>query len=195
MENKNAKSRLLLSSPELLPRYFHVFLQLPDCILQGCSCIIDLIDDKYVFTDQVGHFEGGKVKPLSPSDFSTRLLHRPIFTKVLVEREPNSLYRDICRSWAFDERTSKPLRGESCDWGLRQLPQDSCRNVATPADGNHEVGLKVIEYAVCGCLTELVNLSGLSDALWGSGAVTALGLAVYLVIRDVHFLHHLIGMS
>ena len=148
MENKNAESRLLLSSPELLPRHFHVFLQLPDSIFQGGSCIIDLIDDQYVFADQIGHFEGGKVKPLSPSDFGTRLLHRPIFTKVLVEREPNSLYRDICRSWAFDEGSNKLLRGESCDWGLRQLPQDSCRNVAASADGDHEVGLTGVDFRV-----------------------------------------------
>lgn len=195
MENKDAKSRLLLSSPELLPRCLHVFFQLLDSVLQGGPCVIDLIDDQDVFADQIGHFEGGKVKPLSPSDFGTRLLHRPIFTKILVEGEPNSLYRDIRRSWAFDEGTSTPMREESCNGGLRQLPQDACRNVAAPADGDYEIGLEVIEYAVCGCLTKLVNLSGLLNALLGSGAEAALGLAAYLVVCNVYFLHHLIGTS
>ena len=100
------------------------------------------------------------------------------------------MYGDIRRPWAFNEGTVDPL-GESCDWGLTSLPQNSCRNVAAPADGDHEIGFKVIEYAVRECLTELVNLSGLLNALLGSGAVAAWGLATYLVVRNVHFLHHL----
>lgn len=145
MQHKDAELRLgvLALEAQLLPGGLDVLLQLLDGVLEGGSGVVDLVDDEDLLAYEVLHLaEAGQVEPLGAGDLLARLLHDAI-AEGLVERQANSLDRDVGAAGLLEEGS-----------------QDAGGHITTAADGDHEVGLEVVEDVRGGLLAELVDLEG-----------------------------------
>lgn len=143
VQHKDAELRLgvLALEAQLLPGGLDVLLQLLDGVLEGGSGVVDLVDDEDLLAYEVLHLaEAGQVEPLGAGDLLARLLHDAI-AEGLVERQANSLDRDVGAAGLLEEGS-----------------QDAGGHVTTAADGDHEVGLEVVEDVRGGLLAELVDL-------------------------------------
>ena len=142
MEDENAELGLLAA--KLLTGKLNILLELLDSVLESGAGVVNLVDDKDALSDEVAHLaQRAQVKPLGASDFGTGLLDLLVVTggKALVERETNSLDGDVGATGLLEER-----------------PENSGGNIATTADGDHELGLHGLE-KLGGCLlAELVYL-------------------------------------
>jgi len=64
----------LLRSALLLSGRLDILLQFFDCVLEGLPTIIDLVNYRYALANQIGHLEGGQIKPLCSCDLCARSL-------------------------------------------------------------------------------------------------------------------------
>jgi hypothetical protein len=78
---------------------------------------------------------------LCPCDLGARDLNLSVGTERLVQRKANSLDGDVGVAGLLEERS-----------------EDASGNVATTADGDHEVRLALLEDARTGLLAHLVHL-------------------------------------
>lgn len=149
MQHKDAKLGLgvLALEAQLLPGGLDVLLQLLDGVLEGGAGVVDLVDDEDLLAYEVLHLaEAGQVQPLGACDLLARLLDDAVAVGAaegLVEGEADGLDGDVGAPWLLEEG-----------------PQDAGGHVAAAADGDHEVGLEVVEDVGGGLLAELVDLGG-----------------------------------
>lgn len=147
MQHKDAELGLgvLALEPELLPGGLDVLLQLLDGVLEGGAGVVDLVDDEDLLAYEVLHLaEAGQVEPLGAGDLLPGLLDDAVgAAEGLVERQADGLDGDVGAARLFEEG-----------------PQDARGHVAPAADGDHEVGLEVVEDVGGGLLAELVDLEG-----------------------------------
>ena len=169
MQHKDAELRLgvLALEAQLLPGGLDVLLQLLDGVLEGGAGVVDLVDNEDLLADEVLHLaEAGQVQPLGAGDLLSRLLDDAV-AECLVEREANGLNGDV----------GAP--------GLLEEGAQNARGHVTPAaDGNHEVGLEVVEDVRSGLLAEFVDLErrrGKSQKCASCGNARALMLMRMLV--------------
>lgn len=102
VQYKDAEACLLALTPQLLLCLDDVLFELLDSILEGRSCIVDLIDNEDILANQVRHLKRGEVEPLCAGDLGTRLLDG-IGTERLVERETDGLDGNVGRSGPLQE--------------------------------------------------------------------------------------------
>jgi hypothetical protein len=145
VEHEDRELRGLGTPASLLCRLGDILLQLLDGVLEGSPGVVDLVHDQNVLADQVGHLETAKVQPLCPGNLGARLLDLGVGTERLVQRKANSLDGNVRAAGGLEER-SENARGD----------------VATTADGDHEVRLALIENARAGLLAQLVHLWNIS---------------------------------
>lgn len=147
VQHKDAKLRLgvLALEPQLLPGGLDVLLQLLDGVLEGGAGVVDLIDDEDLLSYEVLHLaEAGQVEPLGAGDLLAGLLDDAVgAAEGLVERQADGLDGDVGAARLLEEG-----------------PQDARGHVAPAADGDHEMGLEVVEDVGGGLLAELVDLEG-----------------------------------
>lgn len=147
VQHKDAKLRLgvLALEPQLLPGGLDVLLQLLDGVLEGGAGVVDLVDDEDLLAYEVLHLaEAGQVEPLGAGDLLAGLLDDAVrAAEGLVERQADGLDGDVGAPGLLEEG-----------------PQDARGHVAPAADGDHEVGLEVVEDVGGGLLAELVDLEG-----------------------------------
>lgn len=147
MQHKDAELCLgvLALEPQLLPGGLDVLLQLLDGVLEGGAGVVDLVDDEDLLAYEVLHLaEAGQVEPLGAGDRLPRLLDDAVAAaEGLVERQADGLDGDVGAARLLEEG-----------------PQDAGGHVAPAADGDHEVGLEVVEDVGGGLLAELVDLEG-----------------------------------
>jgi len=106
MNHEDTESSLLVLATASLCRTCNVLFQFFHRILQGCSCIVHLIDNKHVLPDQVRHLQTRQVEPLRSSDFCAWLLDRAIFgAEGLVKGEADGLDGNIGRIGLLQEGT------------------------------------------------------------------------------------------
>ena len=143
MQHEDAELCLgvLALESQLLPGGLNVLLQLLDGVLEGGAGVIDLVDDEDLLAYEVLHLaEAGQVEPLGAGDLLPRLLDDAV-AEGLVEREADGLDGDVGAAGLLEEGA-----------------QDAGGHVAPAADGDHEVGLEVVEDVGGGLLAELVDL-------------------------------------
>lgn len=141
VENKDAELSLGSIGAEPLASLLDILLQLLDGILEGRPGIVDLVHDQDTLADEVLHLaQGGEIEPLSTGDLGADLLDLAV-AEGLVQREADGLDGDVGRSGLLEERA-----------------QDTSRDVATTADGDHELRLELLEDLGSGLLAELVDL-------------------------------------
>lgn len=135
---------VLALEAELLPGGLDVLLELLDGVLEGGAGVVDLVDDEDLLAYEVLHLaEAGEVEPLGAGDLLPRLLDDAVAPQGLVEREADGLDGDVGAPGLLEERA-----------------QDAGGHVAPAADGDHQVGLEVVEDVGGGLLAELVDLEG-----------------------------------
>lgn len=131
----------LLAFAEGLTGSLNILLELLDGVLEGGAGVINLIDDEDALADKVLHgTKGSKVEPLGAGNLGTGLLN-DIVTERLVERETDGLDGDVGRAGALKERAD-----------------DAGRNVATTANGDHELGVEGLEDLRSDLLAHVVHL-------------------------------------
>lgn len=143
MQHKDAELGLgvLALEAQLLPGGLDVLLQLLDGVLEGGSGVVDLVDDEDLLAYEVLHLaEAGQVEPLGTGDLLAGFLHDAV-AEGLVERQADGLDGDVGAAGLLEEGA-----------------QDAGGHVAPAADGDHEVGLEVVEDVRGGLLAELVDL-------------------------------------
>lgn len=90
---------------------------------------------------------------------------------MLVEGETDGLDGDVGAAGLLEEG-SRVVTLASCIFGVQGtrggLPQNARRDVASTANGDHEVGLELIEDLLGRLLTELVDLFGENLLVWYS---------------------------
>jgi hypothetical protein len=143
VEDKDAKlglgSRSALA--HALTSNLNILLKLLNSVLEGCSGIVDLVNDKDSLSDEVLHLaESGQVEPLCSGDLCARGLDL-IVAERLVERETDGLDGDVGRAGLLEERS-----------------EDSSGNVTTATDGDQKLRLEVGEKLLSGLLAHLVHL-------------------------------------
>ena len=97
MEDEDAETGRLLRA-RLLGCGLYVFFKLPYSVLKCRSGIIHFVHDQNALANQTGHFEGGKVKPLSASDFGTGRFDWIGWIRgwqLLIERKTDSLNGNV----------------------------------------------------------------------------------------------------
>lgn len=141
MEDEDRELGGLGTPARLLCGLGDVLLQLLHGVLEGGPGVVDLVNDQDVLADQVGHLEAAQIQPLGPCDFGAGLLDLGVGTERLVQREANSLDRDVRAAGGLEERS-----------------EDARRDVATTANGDHEVRLALVENARAGLFAQLVHL-------------------------------------
>ena len=167
MQHKYKEVGFLSFPAKLLLGLLNVLLQLAYCILQGCPSVVNLINDKDVLANQVGHLERAQVQPLCSGDLGARDLLRVTATEILVKRQADSLDGDIGVAGALQER---PVEARSLDlmfsWQNRggnpmvayYIPKNAGRNIATTADSNHQIGVEILQDGVCRLLAKFMHL-------------------------------------
>jgi hypothetical protein len=95
VQNKNEEVGLLSLATKLLLSELNILLELADSVLQGCAGIIDLIDDKNVLANQVGHLQRAHVQPLRAGDLGTGDLLGVSAAQILVKGKADSLDGDV----------------------------------------------------------------------------------------------------
>lgn len=103
MQNKNKKPRRLALAPKLLLRRLDILLQLANRILQCGPCIIDLIDNQDIFSNEIGHLERAQVQPLRARDFGAGDFLWVAAAEVFVEGEADGLDGDVWLAGTFEE--------------------------------------------------------------------------------------------
>lgn len=141
MENKDAKLSLGGIRSEPLAGLLDVLLQLLDGILERRPGVVDLVHDQDALADEVLHLaQGGEIEPLGAGDLCANLLDLAVAER-LVQREADGLDGDVGGSGLLEERA-----------------QDTRRDVAAAADGDHELRLEILEDFGSGLLAQLVDL-------------------------------------
>lgn len=141
MENKDAKLGLGGIRADLLAGLLDILLQLLDGVLERRPGVVDLVHDQDALADEVSHLaQGREIEPLGAGDLCANLLDLAVAER-LVQREADGLDGDVGRSGLLEERA-----------------QDSRRDVAAAADGDHELRLEVLEDLGSGLLAQLVDL-------------------------------------
>lgn len=131
----------LLTLAERLTGSLDILLELLDGVLEGGAGVINLVNDEDTLADKVLHgTKGSEVEPLSAGNLSTGLLNN-IVAERLVERETNGLDRNVGVAGALEERA-----------------QDTGGNVATTANGDHELGVEGLEDLGSDLLAQVVHL-------------------------------------
>lgn len=184
VQHKDAKLCLcvLALEAELLAGGLDVLLELLDGVLEGGAGVVDLVDDEDLLADEVLHLaEAGQVEPLGAGDLLAGLLDDGV-AQGLVERQADGLDGDVGAAGLLEERA-----------------QDAGGHVAAAADGDHEVGLEVVEDVGGGLLTELVDLEvggGTGVRNMGFlGCVLVLAASAVLVLDGVCLLGRWPGRS
>jgi len=119
----------------------NVLLELLDGVLEGCSGVVDLINNEDSLSDEVLHLaESGQVEPLCSGDLGTGGLDF-IVAKRFVEGETDGLDGDVGSAALLEERS-----------------EDSSRDVTTTTDGDQKLGLEVGEELLSGLLAHLVHI-------------------------------------
>jgi hypothetical protein len=97
VKNEDAEGGLLLGAARLLLCLDDILLELADGVLECCPCVIDLVDNENVLANQVGHLEGGKVKPLGTCDLCTGDFDLGVVgaAELLVQGETDGLDGDV----------------------------------------------------------------------------------------------------
>lgn len=116
VENIDEEVSLLALTAELLLSLLHILLQLAHGILEGCPGVIDLIDDQDVLANQVGHFEGAQVEPLSAGHLGTGDLLGITTAEILIEGQTDGLDGDVGVTGALEEGS---IEGERLRLALR----------------------------------------------------------------------------
>lgn len=148
MEDKDGKLRLGLVATHLLAGNLDVLLELADGILEGGTGVVDLIDNEDALADEVLHVaEGGQVEPLGAGDLGAGGLDVRVLAELLIEGQTDGLDGDVGRAGLLEERA-----------------QDARRDVAAAANGNHQLGLEVVEEAFRRLLAQVVHLGRLETA-------------------------------
>lgn len=141
MENKDAELGLGRIGSEPLAGLLDILLQLLDGILERRPGVVDLVHDQDTLADEVLHLaEGGEIEPLGAGDLCADLLDLAV-AEGLVQGETDGLDGDVGRSRLLEERA-----------------QDTGRDVAATADGDHELRLELLEDLGSGLLAQLVDL-------------------------------------
>lgn len=142
VKDKNGKLGLLAT--KLLTGNLDVLLQLLDGVLERRAGVVDLVDNEDALADQVAHLaEGAEVEPLGARDLGSRLLDHLVVAggEALVEGEADGLDGDVGAAGLLEERA-----------------EDARGDVATTADGDHELGLDGLEKLGSSFLAKLVYL-------------------------------------
>lgn len=103
-EDKEVSLQVLLFVPkrELILGFLNIVLELLHGVLEGCAGIIDLVDDKNVLANQVGH-RGVHVEPLQASDLGAGDLLDAVCAQLLVEGQTDGLDRDVRLTRSLEE--------------------------------------------------------------------------------------------
>lgn len=143
MQDKDAEIRLLALPSQLLHGRLNILLKLADRILEGGAGIVNLVDNEDVLANQVRHLKRRQVEPLRARHFCAGCLDLGVCAaaELLVEGQPDGLDGDVGRAGLLEEGA-----------------EDARGHVTAAADGDHEVGLEVIEDFVGGFLAQLVHL-------------------------------------
>lgn len=140
MEDENSELGLITLA-EGLASGLDILLELLDGVLKGGTGIVDLIDDEDTLANKVLHgTQGSKIEPLGAGDLGTGLLD-DIVTEGLVEGETDGLDGDVGRAGALEERAN-----------------DTGGDVATTADGDHQLGVECLENGRSDVLAHVVHL-------------------------------------
>lgn len=142
MQDKDKKIGLLALATKRLLRDLDILLQLADGILERSAGIINLVDDENVLSNEVGHLEGTQIQPLGAGDLGTRDLFGVTTAQVLVQRQADSLDGDVGIAGPLEEGS-----------------QDARGDVASAADGDHQVRVEFIQDLVARVLAEFVDLA------------------------------------
>lgn len=133
----------LLAAAEGLTGSLDILLELLDGVLKGGAGVINLINDEDALADKVLHgTKGSEIEPLGAGNLGTGLFN-DIFAERLVEGETDGLDGDVGRAGALEERA-----------------QDTGGNVATAANGDHELGVEGLEDLGSDLLAQVVHLIG-----------------------------------
>lgn len=141
VQDEDGEGGLLGGTAKLLSSDIDILLQLAHGVLESGACVINLVDDKNVLADQVGHLERRQIQPLCAGDLCAGDLFGGLGAEGLVERKTDGLDGDVGAAGLLEEGT-----------------QDTGRNVTAAADGDNEVGLAVAQDALSRVLAELVYL-------------------------------------
>lgn len=170
MQHENTKPRISASTRHISSRSLNIFLQLLNCILQRCACVVHLIHNQYVFANETRHLQCRQVEPLGTGDFCSRRFDRLGWVAArgegFVEGKADGLDGNIGRGGAFEEGTVCCQRDfvyagreeEGSYGGGGKVPEYSGWDISSSSDGNHEIRLKLIEDVFGGCLAEFVDL-------------------------------------
>lgn len=164
MKNKDGKLRLGLVAFHLLAGSLDILLQLADGILEGGAGVVYLVDNEDALANEVLHVaERSQVEPLGAGHLGAGGLDVRVLTELLVEGEADGLDGDVGGAGLLEERA-----------------EDARRDVAATANGNHELGLELVEELLGRLLAQVVHLfaMGVSQVMscvyWGS-AVCGMG--------------------
>ena len=164
VQYKNAEACLLALTTQLLLCLDDVLFQLLDGVLEGRSCVVDLINNENILANQVRHLEGGEVEPLCAGDFGTRLLDG-VGAEGLIEGEADGLDGNVGRPRLLQERSEQEQSAATSTVGVdgdEHTPENARRDVTATANGDHELRLEVIQDALGRVLAQLVHLAALS---------------------------------
>ena len=134
MKNKDAELSGLSLISNSLTGGLDVLLQLLDSIFQCGAGVINLVDNENLLSNQILHAaQRTKVEPLGSGhtgardlDFSRTVWLHAVGGQCFVQRKPDGLDWDIGAA-GF----------------LKECAQNPCGHVATPPDGDHELGLEL----------------------------------------------------
>lgn len=192
MQNKDEEVGLLALAAELLLGNLDILLELAHGILEGSTGVIDLIDNQNILANQVGHLEGAHVEPLCAGDLGTGDLLGITTAKILVERETDGLDGNVGVAGALEERSKRSAYARV--WFIVDVPENASRDVTTTTDGDHQVGVEVLEDVLGRGLAQFVDLLYSEDVfvLQLCGECRSLHFAgeSYLVVSDIVLLGH-----
>ena len=108
VENVDEEVGLLALTAKLLLGLLDVLLEFAHGILQSCAGVVNLVDNQDVLANQVGHLQRAQIEPLGAGHLGANGLLGITTTKILVERQTDSLDGDVGLAGALEERTGDP---------------------------------------------------------------------------------------
>lgn len=105
MQDKDEKLGLLLLTTHLLRSLLHILGELLDGILQRRPCIVDLVNNQDVLSDEIGLLDGGEIEPLRACNLGAWCLLGILVVELLVERQTDGLDGNVRRSGLLEERS------------------------------------------------------------------------------------------
>lgn len=103
MQHEDGEVGLLALATKLLLSNLNVLLELAHSVLESGAGVVNLINNEDVLANQVGHLQRAQVQPLCAGHLGARDLLGIATTEILVERQTNSLDRDVGVTGALEE--------------------------------------------------------------------------------------------